>query len=81
MFILKYAHFKDSKLIKKKDILKLRIVITTEGSAGLLYMMGLKCGTFTHIFVDEAGQSMEPEILLPLCMYHSELQFQIFSLI
>jgi len=62
-----YTHFPDSKLIKKKDILKLRIVITTEGSAGLLYMMGLKSGTFTHIFIDEAGQSMEPEILLPLC--------------
>jgi len=31
-------------------------------------MMGLKNGTFTHIFIDEAGQSTEPEILLPLCM-------------
>ncbi|XP_025425043.1 probable RNA helicase armi isoform X2 [Sipha flava] len=56
----------DSKLIRKRDILKLRIVLTTEGSSGILYMMGLKSGTFTHIFIDEAGQSMEPEILLPL---------------
>jgi len=30
--------------------------------------MGLKSGTFTHIFIDEAGQSTEPDILLPLCM-------------
>jgi len=81
VLIFNHASFKDSKLIKKRDILKLRIVITTEGSAGLLYMMGLKCGTFTHIFIDEAGQSMEPEILLPLCICHSELQSQIFSLI
>lgn len=56
----------DTRLIKKQDILKLRIVLTTEGTAGLLYIMGLKSGTFTHIFVDEAGQSTEPEILLPL---------------
>lgn len=60
--------FLDSRLIKKQDILKLRIVLSTEGTAGLLYMMGLKSGTFTHIFIDEAGQSTEPEILLPLCM-------------
>ncbi|XP_026807921.1 probable RNA helicase armi isoform X2 [Rhopalosiphum maidis] len=56
----------DSRLIKKQDILKLRIVLATEGTAGLLYMMGLKGGTFTHIFIDEAGQSTEPEMLLPL---------------
>uniref|UniRef100_A0A2H8U037 Putative RNA helicase armi n=2 Tax=Melanaphis sacchari TaxID=742174 RepID=A0A2H8U037_9HEMI len=56
----------DPRLIKKQDILKLRIVLTTEGTAGLLYMMGLKSGTFTHIFIDEAGQSTEPEMLLPL---------------
>lgn len=30
--------------------------------------MGLKSGSFSHIFIDEAGQSTEPEILLPLCM-------------
>ncbi|CAH1736197.1 unnamed protein product [Aphis gossypii] len=56
----------DSRLIRKQDILKLRIVLSTESTAGLLYMMGLKSGTFTHIFIDEAGQSTEPEILLPL---------------
>ncbi|XP_025191199.1 probable RNA helicase armi [Melanaphis sacchari] len=62
----KSIHFLDSRLIKKQEILKLRLVLTTEGTAGLLYMMGLKAGTFTHIFIDEAGQSTEPEILLPL---------------
>ncbi|VVC46259.1 P-loop containing nucleoside triphosphate hydrolase [Cinara cedri] len=56
----------DSKLIRKNDILKLRIVVTTEGTAGLLYTMGLKKGIFSHIFIDEAGQSTEPESLLPL---------------
>lgn len=54
-------------MINKRDILKLRIVISTEGTAGLLYMMGLKSGTFSHVFIDEAGQTTEPEILIPLC--------------
>lgn len=58
----------DPKLIRKKDIIKLRLVVTTESVAGLLYMMGVKSGFFSHIFVDEAGQTMEPEILLPLGM-------------
>lgn len=65
--------FADPRLIKKKDILKLRVVITTEGSAGILYMIGVKSGAFSHIFIDEAGQSTEPETLLPLCMYTSSL--------
>ncbi|XP_050442332.1 probable RNA helicase armi [Adelges cooleyi] len=56
----------DVKTINKNDILKLKVVITTAGSAGMLYMMGIRSGTFTHIFVDEAGQMTEPEILLPL---------------
>lgn len=68
--ILKQVRFIDPKLIKKKEILKLRIVITTEGTAGLLYMMGLKSGVFSHVFIDEAGQSTEPETLLPLGIYY-----------
>lgn len=39
----------------------------------MLYSMGLKSGTFTHIFVDEAGQTSEPEILIPLCMRFNAL--------
>jgi len=64
---LKTYFFLDDRFIRKHDILKLRIVLSTEGTAGILYMMGLKSGTFTHIFIDEAGQSTEPDILLPLC--------------
>ncbi|VVC38267.1 Hypothetical protein CINCED_3A020873 [Cinara cedri] len=60
------AQEQGSKLIRKRDILNLKIVVTTEGTASLLYMMGIKKGTFSHIFIDEAGQSSEPELLLPL---------------
>jgi putative helicase MOV10L1 len=28
--------------------------------------MGFALGHFTHVFVDEAGQATEPEILVPL---------------
>lgn len=43
-------------------------------------MMGLKSGVFSHIFIDEAGQSTEPETLLPLGIY-TNLLFKTFSLI
>lgn len=66
--IFNFTYFIDSKFVNKRDILKLRIIITTEGTASVLYTMGFKNKTFTHIFIDEAGQSMEPELLLPLCM-------------
>lgn len=53
----------------KNDVLELRIVITTVGTASLLYSMGLHSGTFSHIFIDEAGQTTEPEVLIPLCKF------------
>lgn len=69
LIFIKNIHFADTKLIMKKDIFKLRVIVTTEGTAGMLYMMGIKSGFFTHIFIDEAGQSLEPELLLPLCTF------------
>ena len=29
-------------------------------------LLGLPSGHFTHIFVDEAGQALEPEVMIPL---------------
>uniref|UniRef100_W5NEM5 RNA helicase n=1 Tax=Lepisosteus oculatus TaxID=7918 RepID=W5NEM5_LEPOC len=43
-----------------------RVVISTCSSAGMLYQIGLRVGHFTHVFIDEAGQASEPEILIPL---------------
>ncbi|XP_050439333.1 probable RNA helicase armi isoform X2 [Adelges cooleyi] len=61
-----YNSSSEVKTINRNDVLKLKLIITTAGSASMLYMMGIPSGTFTHIFVDEAGQMTEPEILLPI---------------
>ncbi|KAK9872976.1 hypothetical protein WA026_020324 [Henosepilachna vigintioctopunctata] len=43
-----------------------RITVVTCSSAGALYTMGFPKGHFSHIMIDEAGQAMEPEIMIPL---------------
>lgn len=63
------AFFVDSKLIKGEDALQLKIIVTTVYTASTLYMIGFKRGDFSHIFIDEAGQAMEPETLFPICLY------------
>uniref|UniRef100_A0A7M4EY67 RNA helicase Mov10l1 n=1 Tax=Crocodylus porosus TaxID=8502 RepID=A0A7M4EY67_CROPO len=55
---------------------RFRIIITTCSSAGMFYQIGIRCGHFTHAFVDEAGQASEPECLIPLGLI-SEVNGQI----
>ncbi|XP_076272336.1 putative RNA helicase armi isoform X1 [Rhynchophorus ferrugineus] len=43
-----------------------RITVSTCSSSGIMHMMDFPKGHFTHIFVDEAGQAGEPEVLIPL---------------
>ncbi|CAE6369801.1 unnamed protein product [Rhizoctonia solani] len=43
-----------------------RVIVTTCSSAALLYGLGITPGTFTHVFIDEAGQGSEPEIMIPI---------------
>lgn len=38
--------------------------MTTCGTAGTFYQLGLKAGHFTHVFLDEAGQATEPEAMV-----------------
>ncbi|GAA5878816.1 hypothetical protein JCM8547_004841 [Rhodosporidiobolus lusitaniae] len=44
------------------------VVVTTTISASILSGVGLPRGHFSHIFVDEAGQSTEPSTFLPLSL-------------
>eukprot|EP00026_Physarum_polycephalum_P000193 Phypoly_transcript_00193.p1 GENE.Phypoly_transcript_00193~~Phypoly_transcript_00193.p1 ORF type:complete len:940 (+),score=127.19 Phypoly_transcript_00193:1526-4345(+) len=48
----------------KADITKKRIVVSTCINAGQLYAMSIQ--PFTHVFVDEAGQAMEPECIVSI---------------
>ncbi|XP_028286299.1 RNA helicase Mov10l1 [Parambassis ranga] len=43
-----------------------RIVVSTCCSAGMMHNIGLQVGHFTHIFLDEASQALEPESLIPM---------------
>lgn len=43
-----------------------RITVGTCSALGSLHYMGFPPDHFTHIIVDEAGQSLEPEILIPI---------------
>ena len=44
-----------------------RIVVVTCGAAQILVARALQ-GHFTHIFIDEASQSMEPETFIPISL-------------
>ena len=43
-----------------------RVVVTTCQSGSIAHGIGLPRGTFTHIFIDEAGQATEPEALVSI---------------
>ncbi|KAL0477841.1 hypothetical protein AKO1_005271 [Acrasis kona] len=48
-----------------------RVIITTLMSSSYLYSFGLS-KHFTHIVIDECGQSMEPETIVPLLTSNSD---------
>jgi helicase MOV-10 len=67
--VLEYSY--QSKINKsfyipdKGVICHAKVVISTLITSSYLYSMGLS-NHFTHIFIDECGQAMEPESLIPL---------------
>ena len=42
------------------------MVVSTCLSGGVPASLGLKRGHFSHIFIDEAGQGKEPEVMVPI---------------
>ena len=49
-----------------EQVLKHRVVISTCISAGALGGLGVQKGHFNYIFIDEAGQGKEPEVIVPV---------------
>ncbi|KAK0191971.1 P-loop containing nucleoside triphosphate hydrolase protein [Armillaria mellea] len=49
-----------------ENVLKYRVVVSTCISAGALPCLGVKPGHFACIFIDEAGQGKEPEVMIPI---------------
>ncbi|XP_066559522.1 putative helicase mov-10-B.1 isoform X2 [Amia ocellicauda] len=48
----------------KEELMNFKIIITTVVTAGWLVSGGIPKGHFTHIFVDEAGHTVEPECVI-----------------
>ncbi|KAG9024583.1 hypothetical protein FRB95_011337 [Tulasnella sp. JGI-2019a] len=47
-------------------LMRYRIVVSTCLSASVPYGIGFPRGHFSHVFIDEAGQAMEPEAMIPI---------------
>jgi len=47
-------------------LLTFRVVVATCVSGGVPFGLGIKPGHFSHIFIDEAGQATEPELMIPI---------------
>ncbi|KAF8320844.1 P-loop containing nucleoside triphosphate hydrolase protein [Clavulina sp. PMI_390] len=49
-----------------EELRKFRVIVATCITASLPYAMGAPRGHFSHIFIDEAGQALEPEAMIPI---------------
>ncbi|KAG8986627.1 hypothetical protein FRB94_002634 [Tulasnella sp. JGI-2019a] len=49
-----------------EDLAKYNVVVSTCMTAGIPYGIGMEAGHFGYIFIDEAGQAMEPEAMVPI---------------
>ena len=70
------CYFMQKSSISKDVVHKLQVVVSTFGNS-LSLLNVLKQGFFTHIFVDEAAQTREPETISPLCLASSETKIVI----
>ena len=56
-----------------------RVIVSTCVSGGIPYGIGMPRGHFSYIFIDEAGQAMEPEVMVPIKMMADEMTNTIFA--
>ncbi|MCO5562977.1 hypothetical protein L7F22_016613 [Adiantum nelumboides] len=55
-----------------EKLLQYKVVVSTYYSAAMLEAQGLEKGHFSHIFLDECGQGLEPEALIALANFLTE---------
>lgn len=46
------------------ELKKFRVIVCTCLSASVPYGLGIPAGHFSHVFIDEAGQATEPEVMI-----------------
>jgi helicase MOV-10 len=61
-----YTHDKHFSVPGLDKLGTYRIVVSTCVSGSMLSGVGIPLGHYTHIFVDEAGQATEPEVMVPI---------------
>ena len=67
--VLKFTHVNKQDVFEcppKEELEKYRVIVSTCSSASVPYGIGVNPGHFTHIFVDEAGQATEAEVMIPI---------------
>lgn len=47
-------------------LMQYRVIVSTCVSSSIAFAVGMPRGHFSHIVVDEAGQALEPEIMIPI---------------
>ncbi|THH18849.1 hypothetical protein EW146_g2196 [Bondarzewia mesenterica] len=62
-FVNPDGHF---ALHPKEKMLTFRVIVSTCVSASFAHGIGIPRGHFSHIFVDEAGQATEPEVMVAI---------------
>jgi helicase MOV-10 len=50
-------------------LLAFRVVVSTCSSAGMLQVLNIPVGHFSHIVIDEAGQAEEPLAMIPIMTF------------
>ncbi|XP_043691441.1 probable RNA helicase SDE3 isoform X2 [Telopea speciosissima] len=66
--LIRFCFFEDHvfKCPPLRALIHYRIIVSTYMSASYLSAEGINRGHFSHIFLDEAGQSSEPETMVPI---------------
>ncbi|XP_060724073.1 putative helicase mov-10-B.1 [Tachysurus vachellii] len=75
--LLKCSNWDESQdsfiLPLKKPLMDYNVIVVTLITAGRLVSCGIPVGHFTHIFIDEAGQAVEPECVVGIAgLLHPE---------
>lgn len=50
----------------REELMKYKVIVSTCISASIPHGLGMTRGHFNHIFIDEAGQACEPEVMVPI---------------
>ena len=75
--VVKLYSFPNDELEVLKKVVRHRIVVATCTTSGGIYKLGLNEGHFTHCFIDEAGETTEPEAMIPIGLLGSSENSQI----